>query len=209
LLNDVHNKLKIAMKSEEMQKGVAGISRTSRSSMHRNSDFIAMIAGGVVSFFLRGRLLMSSITKFLVTGAIVSMLAASVLMPAEAASKRQPVSLTCTVDILHEFRAQDGTLLSTETYQQTFVLAQGANFTDDYSTPTRFKEFSATLTQVGSDSMVSINWFADVSTFNSVDLDTAVVIPDKQKQGTAAGRHRFSSSPGHDTTTYTLTAVRN
>ena len=133
------------MKSEEMQKGVAGISRTPRSS----------------------------------------------------------------VDIPHEFRAQDGTVLSTETYQQTFVLAQGANFTDDYSTPTRFKEFSATLTQVGSDSMVSISWFADVSTFNSVDLDTAVVIPDKQQQGTAAGRHRFSSSPGHDTTTYTLTAVRN
>jgi hypothetical protein len=152
---------------------------------------------------------MSRITKFLVAGAIVAMLAASVLMPAEAASKRKPVSLTCTVDILHEFRAQDGTLLSTETYQQTFVVAQGADFTDDYSTPTRFKEFSATLTQVGADSMVSINWFADVSTFNSVDLDTVVVIPVNQKQGTAAGRHRFSSSPGHDTTTYTLTAVSN
>ena len=152
---------------------------------------------------------MSRLTKFLVASAIVSMLAASVIMPAEAAPKRKPASLTCTVDILHEFRAQDGTLLSTESYQQTFVVAQGTDFVDDYSTPTRFKEFSATLTQVGNDTMVSVNWFADVSTFNSVDLDTAVIIPQNQKNGTAAGRHRFSSTPGHDSTTYTLTAVRN
>ncbi len=120
----------------------------------------------------------------------------------------RPASMDCTVDILHEFRAQDGTLLSTESYQKVFTVTEGTDFVDDYSTITRQKVFSAVLTNVRGELVLDANWFSDVSVFNSVDLDASLTLTKSQKSGKSIGGHTFSSPPGHDSTNYTIIAVR-
>lgn len=124
------------------------------------------------------------------------------------AAKGRTNSVTCIVDITHEFRSQDGAVVRTETYQQEFVVEEGAIFVDDYSTPTREKVFTASLQVDGNDLIVVINWFADVSTFDAVDLDADLTVTGN-KPATTSGRHAFFSSAGRNTTTYTLSGVRN
>ena len=127
----------------------------------------------------------------------------------DAARPPRPASVACTMDILYEFRAQDGTLTGTELYQKTFVVQEGVAFVDDYSTPTREKAFTATLTTVRGEAVVAINWFSDVSTFDAVDLNASLTLVSGQKNGKVAGDLTFSSTPGHATTHYSLVGVRN
>ena len=128
---------------------------------------------------------------------------------AAAAKQPRPASVTCTVDILFEFKAQDGTVLRSELYQQNFVLTEGVTFVDDFSTPTRAKVFTATLTTVRGEALVAINWFSDVSVFDAAELNTTLSLEKGQRRGKALGDHTFSSTPGHATTHYSLVGVRN
>jgi hypothetical protein len=139
---------------------------------------------------------------FVITGLTAAMLSSAY------AAKRPVASATCSVDIAHVFRAQDGTVLGTETYQRDFVVEEGADFVDDYGTPTRFKRFTASLQRNGNDLIVSINWFADVSVFDAVDLSTELLLDDNKPRSTSAS-HTFSSSSGHNTTSHTLTGIRD
>lgn len=138
---------------------------------------------------------------------LLAFFGSSTLLPAKG---KKTNGVTCTVDVLNEFRAQDGTLLRSEIYQQTFPLTSNAtSFVDDYSTPTRFKEFSASLSEVGGVTEVSIAWFADVSTFDSVDLNTTINLPAKQNSISSQSSQTYSSSPGHSRTSYSVTITRN
>ena len=116
--------------------------------------------------------------------------------------------VTCFVDVVVETRGSTGTVLR-ETYQKEFVLAEGVPFFDDFSTRTRFKFFDASLSKENGDSTISINWYADVTVFNSVDFDTLIVLSDGQKSGRSTGRHTFYTSGSSTTTYFTLTCVEN
>ncbi|MCA9187579.1 MAG: hypothetical protein R3E01_29300 [Pirellulaceae bacterium] len=149
-----------------------------------------------------------AITSLSTIVGIVAM-AATFFSPVEAARRQDPVSLLCSVQIVHEFRAQDGTVLRTETYDQDFVVVEGTPFVDDYSTVTREKIFRASASQIGRDAVLSVDWFADVSTFDSADFSTELTLLRNQAQGLTSASHTYSTSSGHARTSYTITAFRN
>lgn len=147
--------------------------------------------------------------KFLASLVFVFGLVAAISALTGAASPAKPIVVSCVVELVYEFRAQNGSLLGTETYLKEFTVSQDSGFVDDYSTPTRFKEFSANVSQVGREVIVDISWFSDVSTFDSVDLNNSLVLDQGQRRGRITGSQRFSTTAGHRTVTYNLVAVRN
>lgn len=96
-----------------------------------------------------------------------------------------------------------------EVYHKEFVLQEGETLFDDFSTRTRFKFFTASMQKNNGETTVAINWFADITVFNSVDFDTSVSLSDGQKSGKSTGRHTLYTSNGQTTTTYSLTCVEN
>lgn len=133
---------------------------------------------------------------------------ASAVVGTRAEAERQ-ASVSCSIVVDYVFREQDGTVIDTQPYQKDFVVQEGTDFVDDFSTATRLKEFRASVQRVGAEVVVSVNWFADVSVFNSVEFSASLTLPDGRKTGTVSGDHTFSSTPGHATTTYSLVGVRN
>lgn len=133
---------------------------------------------------------------------------ASFITQADAAKRPRPARVACVVDIVYTFAAQDGTVLQTEAYSNEFELVEGTSFVDDRSTVTREKLFVASATTVGGDVVISIDWFADTSVFNSSDLQTEMTIAKGQSAGQTSGRSRFSSTPGHATVTYSVVGTK-
>ena len=117
--------------------------------------------------------------------------------------------VACLIDVVVESKNNAGTVVSREVYSKAFTIDEGETYFDDFSTRIRFKFFTATMTKVDGEKKVAINWFADVTVFNSVDLDTAVSLEDGQKSGKATGRHTLYVSGGSTTTTYTLSCREN
>ena len=98
-----------------------------------------------------------------------------------------------------------------ESYRKDFVVEPGVDFVDDFSTQTRFKEFSASATSDGDETVVSINYFSDVDTFDTISLDAHVTIRGNRKTDSTSGRHTFSTSlgiAGNHETTYSLACRR-
>ena len=128
------------------------------------------------------------------------------------AAAAAPRALTCSVTIDYVLTAQDGTPIDTESYQNAFIVAPGAAFEDDFSTPTRTKLFTASMQQGQNRAVVTITYFNDVSTFNSVEFNTQMAIINGQTAETASGSQTFSTSTdplsGHYTTSYELTCRR-
>src|SRR6476620_2072360 len=103
---------------------------------------------------------MTASTRFLAI-AVNTLLMGSAGLPAA----QQHSALSCSVTVDYVLTAQDGTVIDTESYQNTFVLQPGADFEDDFSTPTRFKLFTASMQQGPNRAVVTISYFNDVSTF--------------------------------------------
>jgi hypothetical protein len=135
-----------------------------------------------------------------------SFVTAAALMAASAcASAAAPASASCTVSVNYLLNN-----VLVEPYTQTFVVQEGVDFVDDFSTVTRFKIFTASAVREAGKAVVKINYFNDVGVFNSIDLDTSVVVP-KGQPGSTSGRHTFSTSTGsagNHTTQYSLTCTR-
>lgn len=117
--------------------------------------------------------------------------------------------VSCVVDVVVETRNQAGTVVGREAYQKEFVLEEGGQLFDDFSTRTRFKFFTATFNRNDGETTIAIDWFADVTVFNSVDFSTAVVLSDGQKSGKSIGQHTLYTSGGSTTTRYSLSCVEN
>ena len=146
---------------------------------------------------------MTSVKKFIVF-ALVLACTNIVLLNRFARAEGGDKGVACLIDVVVESKNSAGTVVSREVYSKAFTIDEGGTFTDDFSTRTRFKFFTANMTKVEGEKTVAINWFADVTVFNSVDLDTAVSLEDGQKTGKATGRHTLYVSGGSTTTTYTL-----
>lgn len=117
--------------------------------------------------------------------------------------------VACLIDVVVESKNQAGTVVSREVYSKAFTVDEGQTFFDDFSTRTRFKFFTASMTKVDGEKTVAINWSADVTVFNTVDFDTAVTLTGGAKSGKATGKHTLYVSAGSTTTTYTLTCSEN
>ncbi len=126
-----------------------------------------------------------------------------------AHAERDDNGLLCVMDVVVETRNQAGLVVSRETYQKEFALRAGETYSDDFSTRFRFKFFDASHQKVDGVSTIAVNWFADVTVFNSVDFNTSVTLSNGQKSGKSEGNHNFYTSNSSTRTTYSLTCVEN
>jgi hypothetical protein len=101
------------------------------------------------------------------------------------------MSATCSVNINYSL---NGTLV--EAYTRQFTVAEGATYNDDFSTPTRMKTFSATLQRDGARSVLSIDYFNDVGTFNAISVDTLVKMLRPGTIESTSGRQGYYASSG-------------
>jgi hypothetical protein len=108
--------------------------------------------------------------------------------------------------------AQDGTLLDGEAYQNEFLVQPGVPFEHDFSTPTRFKFFEASVQQSRAKATMTIEYINDVSTFNTIDFSNQMTLVSAQAKETMSGSYTFSTSlepaSGHYKVSYTLTCHR-
>lgn len=137
---------------------------------------------------------MVSMKSFLMAG----LAAAALAQPAQAAV----LSATCTVTVNYSLNNN-----LVEGYSREFTVAEGATYTHDFSTPTRQKIFSATLQRDGARSVLAIDYFNDVGTFNAISVDTSVKLLRPGAAEATAGRQGFYTSTGvvgNHITDYTL-----
>jgi hypothetical protein len=151
---------------------------------------------------------MSQLKKFLLSLAILAAIACGVhLGRADAAGGGGDI--LCSIDVTVESRTQTGLVVGTEEYHNEFVLREGVPFSDDFSTATRSKTLDASLASGDGEKTVSVDWFADVTVFNTVDLRTSVTLEDGDKRGKAVGDNTVFTSSGSTRTLYTLTCVED
>jgi len=151
------------------------------------------------------RRLSSNLTLCLVPG----LLAASLWLPTAAHADNVAATCSVAVDYLH-----NGNLV--EQYRKDFVVEQGVQFVDDFSTPARFKRFTANVVRTAGDSTVSVDYFSDVGVFHAIGFATQLTIRGGGNVETAIGRQDFSASSGvvpgsvggNHTTNYSLSCRR-
>ena len=145
-------------------------------------------------------------SKKLWTALTVAMLAIGCLWmtPSKATGAGRAKGVTCVIDVVVQTGASTQT-----TYHKEFTLLEGETYSDDFSTATRMGFFDAGLTKVNGEWIMDVDWFADTTTFNSVDMRTAVVIAKGQKTAKTAGTHIFTNSSTSSQTGYSVVCVAN
>ena len=99
-------------------------------------------------------------------------------------------------------------------YRQQFVVDTTAPFFEDFSSATRFREFRATVARVGSDVVVSIDYYNDVGVFVSSAFATSLTLRGGGAPQSTSGTHNTyvtnlaGGAGGTHTTSYTLTCQR-
>lgn len=131
--------------------------------------------------------------------------AASLAVPLNAAAADR-AALSCSVAIDHSLSG--GT---PELYRKDFVVAPGVSFVDDFSTPLRQKQFTASAAREAGNLVVSIDYFNDAGVFHSVGFNTRLTLRDGRNIDSTAGSNTFSTSlgvAGNHRTNYTLSCRR-
>ncbi len=131
-----------------------------------------------------------------------------VCMPLQGRAN-EPVKVSCSVTVDYVL---NGVLA--QTYQKDFIVEPGAGFADDFSTPTRFREFTASTVMDAGKTVVGITYFNDVGVFNSIDFSTKLTLHKKGVTGATSGSHTFTTTLGvpsqqQHTTNYTLSCLRS
>jgi hypothetical protein len=124
-----------------------------------------------------------------------------------AASAHAALDTACSVSIT---ATHDGAVV--ETYATDFTVARDAPFIDDFSTPTREKEFRASVTREDDGVKVHISYFSDLGTFHAASFDADMLVAPKPRT-TSGGTGFFLSSTdvpvgGTHQIRYTLTCER-
>jgi NAD(P)-dependent dehydrogenase (short-subunit alcohol dehydrogenase family) len=137
---------------------------------------------------------------------IASITAAS-LSAQTAANPAKGLSVSCSVSV--DYQVNNAPV---EAYTKDFIVQPGAAFEDDFSTNLRAKFFNASVAKEGGNIVVSIDYFSDVSVFDSISFNTRLTMHGGRGIETTSGGNTFSSSqaaqPGNHTTNYTLTCKR-
>ncbi|EHR73664.1 hypothetical protein BurJ1DRAFT_4879 [Burkholderiales bacterium JOSHI_001] len=146
---------------------------------------------------------MHRLTGLLVTAGLALWAAAPT--EANAASNN---GLNCNIDVTYR-HTNAGTVFSTQTYSRAFAVADGAPFSEDFSTPTRFKSFSASAATLRGATVVTADFVDDVGVFSTVSFTTQVTV--LSDVATNSGSLGYATSLGvagsHDTF-YALSCAR-
>ena len=124
---------------------------------------------------------MSTISR-LFTAALAT---AAIALPTLAAAGEVTALCSVSVDYL-----RNGVVANT--YRQDFSVTEGTPYLDDFSSAIRIRQFGASVGRVGSDTVVSVDYFNDVGTFVSISFNTSLVL----RGGSSAGQ---STSGSHST----------
>lgn len=125
---------------------------------------------------------------------------------AHAASGNGKESVSCNVAIDYSLNNA-----VSQSYGRDFVVAIGSGFSEDISTPTRQRDFSATLAREGANLVVTISYFADVGVFDSSSFAAQLKLSgSKNVESTAGSMSHFhvQGTTATHTTNYTLTCRR-
>lgn len=126
------------------------------------------------------------------------------MVPSKATGASGSKGVTCVIDVV----VQTGPTLQT-TYHKEFTLLEGETFSDDFSSATRMRFFDASLTKVSGEWIMDVDWYADTTTFNTVEMRTAAIIPKGQKSTKTAGTHNFWNSTTSSETGYSVVCTVN
>ncbi len=134
-----------------------------------------------------------------------TVLALATALSPRAAHAAEPKSATCSVQVDYLVNG-----VNRSTYTNQFTVAPGVNFSDDFSSVTRFRFFGASATLSGDRKSLSIvlSYYNDVGVFETVDFSTTLVVRDDRLPQTAATTHTYFSSlgaAGNHTTQYAFT----
>ena len=140
---------------------------------------------------------------------IIAVIGSVLLSQADTVRAGKDNGVFCVMDVVVESRNSTGTVIGTEQYHQEFDLEEGGIYSEDFSTRTRFKFFDASSQKTNGENQISISWFADVTVFNSVDLNTSVILGNGQKSGVSTGNNTVYTSSGSTKTIYTLNCTEN
>ena len=143
---------------------------------------------------------------------LIKLLAVSILMvtaylPLQG-NAADPIKVSCSVSVDYVLNG-----VTAQSYQKAFIVQPGVGFVDDFSTPTRFKEFTASTVLDAGKVVVGISYFNDVGVFNTIEFSTKLTLNKKGKAETTSGSHSFITTLGvpsqqDHTTNYTLTCLQ-
>lgn len=125
-------------------------------------------------------------TRFPITLALA---AAALALPLSAAAGETSVACSVAVDYVLNGNP-------VQLYRKDFVVTESAAFFDDFSTPARFRTFSASVTRQNGDAVVAIDYFNDVGVFVSIGFDTALTLRGGGNLGSTSGSHATYVSTG-------------
>ncbi len=101
----------------------------------------------------------------------------------------EPASVSCSVTVDY---LKSGVLA--ESYQKAFTVTPGAAFSDDFSTATRQKFFTASTLLDAGKTVVGINYFNDVGVFDAEEFSTKLTLNKAGVLESTSGSHTFSTS---------------
>ena len=124
-----------------------------------------------------------------------------------ATASDRPDAMNCSVTVTYALSG-----VPRLTYAKEFTVTTDAPFSDDFSTATRIRWFDASLALEDGTPVVSMQFDADVSTFNAVSVSASLKVKDERHGETESGSNSFYSSvpgaAGAHKTDYTLTCWR-
>ena len=138
--------------------------------------------------------------------------AAAVCLTTPAIATAGVTRVACSVSVDYTRNGAVG-----HAYRKDFVVTDETPYFDDFSSATRVRQFGATVSRNGGDSVVSIDYFNDVGVFTAVGFNTSLTVNGSGNAGrSTSGSHSTyvtnSAAPavvgGTHTTTYTLTCNR-
>jgi hypothetical protein len=128
-------------------------------------------------------------------------MAVSLLLPLSAALPAQAAQVepqACSISIEY---TRDGA--SQLTYAKDFVVSTTTGFSEDFSSPTRARTFSASLSADATGTpVVKFAFFADINAFDAVDFGTDLTVRDS-KGATTSGYSTFYTMVQTSSTTRT------
>jgi hypothetical protein len=127
---------------------------------------------------------MTSLNSLLVSSIMAAGFAVSINVNAS-----EPSGVSCSVSVDY---LKNGALA--ESYQKAFTVTPGAGFTDDFSTLTRQKFFTASTLLDAGKTVVGISYFNDVGVFDAEEFSTKLTLHKAGVLESTSGSHTFSTS---------------
>lgn len=94
---------------------------------------------------------------------------------------------TVTLPLIHNGALKGGT------YNKAFVVKSGVDFVEDFGSIAIFDSFTSSIAKAGGNFVVSVDYFRDVSPFDSVGFKANLTIPNGGGIAKTSGSNEFDT----------------